>query len=229
MPAAIDTSRSSLVPPNRTAILMVRIYLIPNCAAIIGRILTYAHMMAQAKSAGQWLVQGVGLCVGAWIIFVLHKAPDNLTEDVRGFDTSPTCHEDRVLTDVPRPPLDRPSLGECVIQSVTVVNKTYELRLGRGSGRGSVYTITILLPWGDRHSFNLRGDKQAYDRIEVDRPVNALIYGKRVAFLAVNGRSISTTDDPDVNHFVQVLRWLGTGLLLAGGLFSFYRAAEECC
>jgi hypothetical protein len=183
--------------------------------------------MAQAKSAGQWVVQGLGLCVGAWIIFVLHKAPDNLSADSKGFDVSPTCRESRVITDAPQAPLDRPLPGECVLQSVTVVNKNYKINVGPGSGRGPTYTITVLLPWGGQHAFLLRGDKQAYDSIEVNRPINALIYGQRVAFLAVNGRSISTTDDPDVNHLVQVLRWLGAGLLLTSGLFSFYRASKS--
>ena len=183
--------------------------------------------MAQTKSAGQWVVQGVALCVGAWIIFVAHKAPDNLSANVRDFDASPTCQESRVIIDAPQAPLDRPLLGECVVQSVTVVNKNYKIEVGPGAGRGPTYTITVLLPWGGQHSFILRGDRQAYDSIEVNRPINALIYGQRVAFLAVNGRSISTTDDPDVNRLVQVLRWLGAGMLLASGLFSFYRGSKS--
>jgi hypothetical protein len=183
--------------------------------------------MAQTKSAGQWVLQGFGLCVGAWIIFVLHKAPDNPAADIRGFDASSTCREDRVIADTPQAPLDRPVPDECFLQSLMVVNKNYKINVGPGSGRGPTYTITVLLPWGGQHSFILRGDRHAYDSIEVNRPINALIYGRRVAFLAVNGRSVSTTDDPDVNHLERVLRWIGAALLLVGGLFSFYRALKS--
>ncbi len=183
--------------------------------------------MAQPYSAGRYFAQGLGLCFMAWVIFNVHKQPDNLSADVRGFDASPTCREDRVLTDAPHAPLDRPLLGECVLQSVTVINKNYEIKVGRGSGRGPMYTITVLLPWGGQRSFLLRGDEQAYDGIGVGRPVNALVYGQRIAFLAVNGRAISTTDDPDVNHTLQEMRWVGVGLLLALGLHSFYRATRS--
>lgn len=172
-------------------------------------------------------MQGLGLCVGAWLIGVPHTASDKLGADARDFDASPSCRENRVITDAPQAPLERPLQGECVVQSVTVINKHYEYRMGRGSGRGAEYTITVLWPWGGRHAFILRGDKHAYDSVEVNRPANALLYGQRIAFLAVDGRPISTTDDPDVDHLVQVLRWVGAVVLLAGGLFSFYRAAKS--
>lgn len=182
--------------------------------------------MAQNDSPGRWLVQGIGLCLGAWIIFNMHKAPPNLSADIRDFDNNPTCREARVL-EAPAPPLDRPILGECVLQSVAVVNKNQVIHFGRGAGRGPTYTITLLMPWGGQHSVTLRGDKHAFNGISVGRPINALLYGHRIALLAVNGRAISTTENPQVDRLVQVMRWIGTGVLLVAGLFSFYRLTRS--
>jgi len=180
--------------------------------------------MAQPYSTGGYVAQGLGLCFMAWVIFYVHRSPENLSADVRGFDASPMCREDRVLSDVTDPPLDRPLPGECVIQRVTVANKDYVVELGPGSSRGPKYSITVLLPWGGQHKFLLRGDKYAYNSIVVGQSLNVLVFGQRIAFVAVNGRAISTSDDPDVDHTLQVIRWLGITLLLVLGLFSFYRA-----
>ncbi|HEY6619492.1 MAG TPA: hypothetical protein VIY68_08110 [Steroidobacteraceae bacterium] len=181
--------------------------------------------MAQSYSAGRYVARGLGLFFGAWIIFNTHKESDST--DVPSFDANQSCLEKRVVTDAPAAPLNRPSAGECVVQSVTVISKNYRTGMGGGSGHGTAYTITVQMPWGGQHSFDLRGGRPAYDAIPVGRPINTLLYGPRVAFVAVDGRAVSTTDDPDVDRLVKWMRWIGAGLLLGLGMYSFYRAMRS--
>jgi len=51
-----------------------------------------------------------------------------------------------------------------------------------------------------------------------------LVFANRVAFIAVNGQAISTSDNPDVAHDLTIVRVAVCALLLGLALSYFYRA-----
>jgi hypothetical protein len=80
------------------------------------------------------------------------------------------------------------------------------------------------MPWHAEHEVSLRGAQIAYNAISIGHPLNALVWSRRLAFLAVNGQPISTAENPDVEHRVQIFRWGTVGFLVSMGLVSVYRA-----
>lgn len=177
--------------------------------------------MGQPRTPTGWFVQAIALCLVAWAFYQGMKPSPTLAADRRGFDHSSTCQSDRLFSDVPEAPLTAPSSDRCVLQMVMVQNKHVELG-GRHSNRS--YSVTMALPWGGSRTVTLRGGHQAYDSIAVGRALPTLIWGRRLALLAVSGRVVSTSDNPDTEHMLQIVRWCGIGLFLLLGLLSFLRA-----
>jgi hypothetical protein len=179
--------------------------------------------MASPRTPVGWLVQAIGLCVVAAVLYTTTKPSPTLAADQAGFDHSPTCRADDVVTDTAESPLTGPPSGRCVVQLVRVTNKHVERTTGRGSH--TIYWITLLMPWGAQRAVSLRGGATAYNAIIVGHSLNALLWSHRLAFLAVDGQAISTAENPDVEHRAQIVRWCGVGFLLLMVLVSLYRAA----
>lgn len=178
--------------------------------------------MGSPRTPAGWLVQAIGLGLMAVFLFASTKPSPTLAADLSGFDHSPTCRSDHVVTDTAEAPLDAPESGRCVVQLVRVTNKRIEHHVGRHSS--TTYWVTLLMPWRAEHEVSLRGAQTAYHAIAIGHPLNALVWGRRLAFLAVNGQPISTAENPDVEHRTQILRWCAVGFLLFMGLLSVYRA-----
>jgi hypothetical protein len=179
--------------------------------------------MSQQYSRGHYLAGTIGLSFAAWFIFKSHVPSPTLAADLKGFRASPTCRDVRLLSDSADAPLAAPVRTSCVIQQVTVTNKIEKLNY-TGRSHTTQYWITTRLPWGAQHAVMLRGGRAVYNAVVVGRPLNALLWGDRVALLAVQGQAVSTSDNPDVAHQVQILRWLGVVLLIGMALGSLYRA-----
>jgi hypothetical protein len=178
--------------------------------------------MGSPRTPAGWLVQAIGLCVMAVLLFASTKPSPTLAADLSGFDHSPTCRGAHVVTDTADDPLAAPAPGRCVVQLVRVTNKRIEHHAGRHSS--TTYWVTLLMPWHAEHEVSLRGAQTAYNAISIGHPLNALVWSRRLAFLAVNGQPISTAENPDVEHRVQIFRWCTVGFLLFMGLVSVYRA-----
>lgn len=158
----------------------------------------------------------------AVLLMTIGKPSPTLAADLAGFDHSPTCRADKVVTDTAEDPLTGAPSGRCVVQVVRVTNKHTERTTGRHSSTS--YWVTVLMPWGAQHNVNLHGAVKAYNAVLVGHQLNALLWSHRLAFLAINGQPVSTAENPDMEHRGQILRWCGIGLMLFMSLLSVYRA-----
>ena len=187
-------------------------------------------------SPGRHIVSGLGLWLFAWALFNWH-GPQDLSAAVRNYQDSPSCREDRVLTDAPDPTLTGPLADRCVIQQLPVARKYYTEQHPIGHQTIQYqYWITTVFPWGPRHSVQIRSrrdgrfslvasaDREVYDSIAQGQTVNALMLGQRVAVLAVDGRAISTSDDPDVQRSLEAGKQLAAKVLVGLGLLSLILA-----
>ncbi len=99
--------------------------------------------MGSPRTPAGWLVQAIGLCVMAVLLFASTKPSPTLAVDLSGFDHSPTCRADHVVTDTADDPLAAPATGRCVVQVVRVTNKRIEHHVGRHSS--TTYWVTLLI------------------------------------------------------------------------------------
>lgn len=176
-------------------------------------------------STAKYLTPALGFCVVLGLLFFVHGAADISPATVRDFDASPSCRKDRLATDPADPPRAAPSRGECVIQTI-VVTARERAPVGKGGGAPS-YWVTVRLPWGTQRQFQVAADGVPYKSINVGARLNALLYERRVAYLVIYGRAISTTDNPDAAYQREILI-LAPLLLIAGlALFSLYRRSKR--
>ena len=180
--------------------------------------------MGSPRTPAGWLVQAIGLGLMAVFLFASTRPSPTLAADLSGFDHSPTCRSDHVVTDTAEAPLDAPESGRCVVQLVRVTNKRIEHHVGRHSS--TTYWVTLLMPWRAEHEVSLRGAQTAYNAISDQPPAERarlestprLSRSQRPANL--DRRRIG----PDVEHRTQIFRWCTVGFLLFMGLVSVYRA-----
>lgn len=163
-----------------------------------------------------YLAQGFGLCVTAVAVFVLigNWGAASLR---RAFDAAPTCRVETLLHSTAT--TGSAHATECQVERLAV-SAEHHSRGGRGNPLPS---ITVLLPSGHPHSVRLtRSD--VIGSIRVGEQIEALVFANRVAFIAVNGQAISTSDNPDVAHDLTIVRVAVCALLLGLALSYFYRA-----
>jgi hypothetical protein len=177
---------------------------------------------SQPRTPLGWFVQALAFCLGAVIFYTTTKPSPTLAADRAGFDRSPTCQADKVVSDTAEDPLTGPPSGRCVVQVVRITNKHIEITAGRH--RTTSYWVTVLMPWGAQHNVKLQGGVNAYNAAVVGHQLNALLWSHRLTFLAINGQPISTAENPDIEHRAQIVRWGGLVFLLVMGLVSVYRA-----
>jgi len=174
--------------------------------------------MAQIRWTLIYLAQGLGLCVAAALVFHL-MGNWSAASGIQAFDADPACRAERLL---------HPDAGAagargpaaCRVQKVTVMAEHHSVGGGRGNPLPSV---TLLLASGEQRTVRLtRSD--AIFAIKVGEQINALVFGDRAALLAVNGQAVSTSDDPEVAHYLMMVRIVVCSLLALGALCFFILA-----